>query len=440
MLDRRHLLRNIIYFALPLMASGIVQQSFNSVDVAVVGRYVGADALAAVGSNGPVIGLIVNLFIGIAVGANVVIATYIGQRNKDNVQRAVATTALLALVTGAFLLILGQLVARPILSAIDTPPQILDLAAEYLRIYAYGFPSMLVYNFGSAILRSVGDTKRPFYWLVAGGVVNVVLDLSFVTGFDMGVAGVAAATSIANTVSAAGIAMTLIRRKDEIHLDPRKIRAYGPQTRKILSIGLPAGLQGMVFSLSNVFILSAINSFGPTAMAGSAAALNFEMYSYFVLSAFVQAGVAFISQNYGAGNYAMCKSVYRRCLFLAMGTCATVNMLIVIFSEPCLNIFTSDASVIAVAQERIYTVLAFQWLAAIYEVSSGALRALGYSMLPTILIILGTCVVRVGWVMLAPFESFIGLLRVYPITWVITATAVFTAWLFIARRHLTSGT
>lgn len=440
MLSRRGLTRNIILFALPLMAGGIVQQSFNTVDVAVVGRFVGSHALAAVGSNGPVIGLIVNLFIGIAVGANVVIATYIGQRNRRDLTRAVSTTALLAVAGGIVLLVLGQCVATPILHALDTPPQIIEGASEYLRIYTLGFPAMLAYNFGSAVLRSAGDTRRPFYWLLAGGAVNCLLDLVFVAVLDMGVAGVATATVIANFVSGGGIALTLMRRNDALKVSLRAIKAYVPQLRKILAIGIPAGVQGMVFALSNVFIQSAINGFGADAVAGSAAAVTFEMYSYFVLSAFVQAAVAFISQNYGAGNRAMCKSVYRRCMALAMLACLVCNMTVVIFDHRCVSLFTTDPTSVHFATERICTVLALQWIASTYEVSGGALRALGYSLTPTIFTILGTCVVRVAWVSAVHFTSFAKLLRIYPVTWVITGICVVCAWLWVAHKRLDTKT
>lgn len=276
----------MLAFALPLIASGVLQQSFNSVDVAVVGRFAGSDALAAVGSNGPVIGLLINMFIGLSVGVNVVIANYIGQRNSRGVRAAVSASAVLAVVSGVLMLAVSQLVARPILEALDTPESCLDQAVLYLRIYAVGMPFMIVYNFGSAVLRSVGDTRRPFYSLVASGIVNVCLNLVFVIGFGMGVDGVAWATVISNVVNAAIITMLLVREKGDIRLDFSSIRPHGSQLRKICAVGIPAGLQSTVFSISNVFILSAINGFGATAAAGSAAAINYEMYCYFVINAF----------------------------------------------------------------------------------------------------------------------------------------------------------
>lgn len=431
-----NLTRKIIMFALPLMASGIVQQSFNAMDVAVVGKFVGAHALAAVGANGPVIGLLVNLLIGISVGANVVIATYIGQRNHGDISRAVSTSAIVALAGGFLMLVLGVTVTRPILEMLDTPENIIDDAAKYLRIFSCGFPAMMVYNFGNAILRSTGDTKRPFYWLVIGGVVNVALNLFLVIVCGMGVHGVAVATVCANFVSAGGIVWILVREKSGIRLNVKEMKLWRTQFRKIMQIGLPAGLQGMVFALSNVFIQGAINRFGSDAVAGSAAAITYEIYCYFVISAFVQAAVAFMSQNYGAGQYTRCRSIYLRCLFMGMGAGAFLNILIVIFHAQCLSVFTSDPEALRFATERLTTVLAFQWLATTYEVSAGAMRSVGYSLTPTLIIIFGTCVLRIAWVHLRDFTTFPQLLFIYPISWVFTGIVVTAAWLFVARRTL----
>jgi putative MATE family efflux protein len=434
MLSSQGLTRKIITFALPLMASGIVQQSFNSIDVAVVGKFVGSHALAAVGSNGPIIGLIVNLFVGIAIGANVVISTYLGQRNKEGVQRAVATSALIALIGGIILLLVGLAVSRPLLELLDTPANIIDDATGYLRLYAVGFPAMLIYNFGSAILRSMGDTKRPFYWLVAGGLVNVCLNLTFVLVFGMGVYGVALGTVISNCVSAGGMVWVLTHEKGPVHLDIRALKLWRTQVKKILQIGVPAGVQGMVFALSNVFIQSAINSYGADAVAGSAAAINFELYSYFIISSFVQAAVAFTSQNYGAGQNRQCRIIFLRCLSLAIVSCLVINGIVVLFHKEFISLFTNSQMAMQYATERVFAVLVFQSIACTYEVAGGSLRALGYSMTPTLLTIIGTCVVRVTWVSLGHFNSFAQLLSIYPITWTITGTSVLIAWIIIAKK------
>lgn len=436
MTEGGHLTRKIIMFALPLMASGIVQQSFNAVDVAVVGRFVGPHALAAVGANGPVIGLIVNLFIGISVGANVVIANCLGQRNYRDVGKAVSTSMVIAGVGGLLLLVLGMCIASPVLAMLDTPANILDDASQYLRIYAVGFPAMLIYNFGSAVLRSKGDTRRPFYWLMAGGAVNVILNLVLVLCFGLGVHGVAYATVASNVVSATGLTVILIREKGDVRLNLRELKVWRPQFNKIMNIGLPAGIQGMVFALSNVFVQSAINGFGAEAVAGSAAAITFELYCYFVLSSFVQAAVAFMSQNYGAGNYHRCKRIFHKCLFLGMGSCGLLNILIVIFHTECLGLFTADPLALQYANDRLLTVLAWQWIAGSYEVASGALRSVGYSLTPTLIIVFGTCVLRIVWVTTGLYETFDQLLLIYPISWTFTGAVVFGAWMLVSRKVL----
>ena len=301
------LFRKILMFALPLMASGILQQSFNSIDVAVVGRFASSQALAAVGSNGMIISIMVNLFLGISVGANVVISNYIGQRNEQGIRKAVRTVSFIALWSGLLLLVLGVSLARPILELMNTPHDVIDLATLYLRIYFLGMPFMMIYNFGAAILRSMGDTKRPFYSLIAAGIINTGLNLVLVIGFEMSVAGVAIATVASNIVSASIIVFLLLREKEPFRLEWKKITVERNEFRHMLRIGVPAGVQGMVFSFANIFVQSSINGFGSDAVAGSAAAINYEYYCFFVISAFAQAAVAFVSQNYGAGQIDRCK-------------------------------------------------------------------------------------------------------------------------------------
>ena len=424
----------MLAFALPLIASGVLQQSFNSVDVAVVGRFAGSDALAAVGSNGPVIGLLINMFIGLSVGVNVVIANYIGQRNSRGVRAAVSASAILAVVSGVLMLAVSQLVARPILEALDTPESCLDQAVLYLRIYAVGMPLMIVYNFGSAVLRSVGDTRRPFYSLVASGIVNVCLNLVFVIGFGMGVDGVAWATVISNVVNAAIITMLLVREKGDIRLDFSSIRPYGSQLRKICAVGIPAGLQSTVFSISNVFILSAINGFGATAAAGSAAAINYEMYCYFVINAFGQTAVAFTSQNYGAGQLDRCRRVLRISLIYSVVSSAFLNVLITWQRAFFVSAFTADPEVLFFAGERVVAVLLFQFIACYYEMTGSVMRGLGYSMTPALITIFGTCVLRLLWVAFFPADgSFAGLLMIYPLSWTLTDIIMFVAFARIRR-------
>lgn len=436
MLERKGLTRKLLMFVLPVLACGIVQQSFNAVDIAVVGKFVGHEALAAVGANGPVIGLIVNLFMGLSLGANVVIANFIGQRNGEGIRKAVSTSAALALVCGIGMTCIGLTIARSILQSLETPHEVIDKATEYLMIFSTGFPGMMIFNFGSAILRSIGDTKRPFYCLVAGGLVNITLNLVFVLGLGMEVEGVAIATSISSYVSAAGIVYLLLKETGDIKLNVKKIRFHKSSLVKIIRIGLPAGVQGMVFALSNVFIQSGINSFGPETVSGSATALTYEFYCYFVIVAFTQACIAFIGQNYGAGQYDMCRSIFKRCMWLSLTTCSILNVLIVAISPYAISVFTDDPTVAAHAATRISGVLLFQFMACSYEISGGALRALGYSVLPMLITIFGTCLLRIAWCSLHVWDTFAQLLTIYPVTWVLTGTIMLIAYFLIARKVL----
>lgn len=429
------LARPMLRFALPLIASGVLQQSFNSVDVAVVGRFAGSDALAAVGSNGPVIGLIINLFLGLSVGANVVIANYIGQRNSRGVRNAVQAAATLAMLSGIIMCTLAQVIARPILEALDTPESCLDQAVLYLRIIGAGMPFMIIYNFGAAILRSVGDTKRPFYSLVIAGIINVCLNILFVVGLGMGVDGVAWATVISNVVNATFITVILVRERSDIRLDISNLRPNRHELLKICAVGLPAGLQSTVFSISNVFILSAINSFGAIAAAGSAAALNYEIYCYFVINAFGQTCVAFTSQNFGAGRYDRCRRVLLISLVYSTTISVALNAGITWQRDFFLSAFTSEADVLFFAGERVATVLLFQFVACYYEMAGSAMRGLGYSMTPALITIFGTCVLRLVWVGLFPADgSFAALLAIYPVSWLLTDICMALAARVIHRR------
>lgn len=425
-------------FALPLIASGILQQSFNSVDVAVVGRFTGSAALAAVGSNGPVISLIVNMFIGLAVGVNVVIAKCIGQRNSAGVRAAVGATAQLAVFGGLLLFAIGMGVSRPILELLGTPADVLDQAVLYLRVYSIGMPFMVIYNFGAAILRSVGDTRRPFYSLVVAGFVNVGLNFLLVAGFGMGVAGVAWGTVVSNVVNAGIITVILMREKGDIGLSLRSVfmRPDFGQLGKIAGIGFPAGLQGTVFAFSNVFILSAINTFGADGSAGSAAAINFEVYCYFVINAFGQTAVAFTSQNFGAGQLDRCRRVFGLALIMSLVSALVLNVVLVLCRYGAISIFTTDPGVVQFASERMVTVLLFQSIACYYEMAGASMRGLGYSMTPALITIFGTCVLRLLWVW--AFHGFDGefshLMMVYPVSWALTDIAMAVAYIRIFRK------
>ncbi len=426
----------IFMFTVPLIASGILQQSFNAVDVAMIGRYSTSQAIAAVGSNGPIISILVNLFLGIAVGANVVIANYLGQRDYNAVRRSISTVAVIAILSGLLLLGLGVCLARPILEAMSAPPDVIDLATTYLRIYFCGMPFAMIYNFGSAIMRSVGDTKLPFYSLLVATVCNFVLDWVFVAVCDFGVDGVAWATVISNAVNAAIIVYFLTREPEPVTLHLGRWTLHGSDFRKMLQIGIPAGLQGMVFSISNIFIQSAINKFGSDAIAGSAAALTYEVYCYYIIAGFCAATIAFTGQNYGAGNLDRCRKVVRICMTYSVVLCGLANVLITWQGTACLGVFTTDPEVVIYGLMRFHTVLIVQCLASSYEVSGSYMRALGYSMTPMILTIFGTCVLRLLWIYTyaAKHPTFETLMGIYPITWVITGIMVITAALIVQRK------
>ena len=420
------LLMKIIVFALPLAASSILQQLFNSVDVAVVGRFASSEALAAVGSNTPVINLLINLFVGISMGANVVISNHIGQKNEKNIKKAISTVALVSVICGIILMVVGISIARPILTIIDTPANVLDMAIEYLRIYFVGIPFFLIFNFGSAILRSIGDTRRPLYILIVAGIINTILNLIFVIYFHLGVAGVAIATAIANGISATLIVLLLMREREPYKLHLKEMKIHGSELKRMLSIGIPAGIQGMVFSLSNVLLQTAINSYGSAAIAGSAAALNFESYCYFLMVACNGAAISFIGQNYGAGHNDRVRRIYWICLSLAVVTCAFFNWLFVWQHNFFLSIFSTDPVVMHFGSIRLHYVLAFQAIACSYEISGSALRGMGKSMLPTVMTIFGTCLLRIAWLyIICPrYHGFEVIMAVYPVSWTITGIMV----------------
>ncbi len=437
-LDMLHgpLVGKILKFAMPFAASSILQQLFISLDVAVVGRFASSEALAAVGANTFLINLMINFFVGISIGASVVIANYIGHHDNQRIRKAVNTTAALSLISGVVLLFVGLLVARPVLALMSTPANVIDDAVLYLRIYILGAPCFMVYNFGASILRSKGDTKRPLYILLIAGVINTVLNFVLVIGFHMSVAGVGIATDIANLFCASVIVWLLSCESDPFRLRPRHITIYKSELKRILQIGLPAGLQGMVFSLSNIFVQSAINGFGSAAVAGSSVAQMFEAYCYFLLGSFSGAAVTFVGQNYGAGQMARCKRIYWICLTGGMVVCIIANALFMVFADDVLSLFTTDSQVICYAKIRMETVLVFQWIAAIYDVTSSTLRGFGHSLEPALFTIFGTCVLRLLWVfyIFPIFSGYKQLMIVYPASWLLTDVLLSTFFLYTVRR------
>ena len=433
------LFMKIIMFTLPLAASSILQQLFNSVDVAVVGRFASSQALAAVGSNAPVISLLINLFMGVSMGANVIISNHIGQNDRRSIRDAISTVGLVAIVSGLLMMVVGILVARPILTMMDTPADVLDMAVTYLRIFFLGIPFFMIFDFGSAILRSMGDTRRPLYILVAAGIVNTILNLIFVIIFHMGVSGVAIATSIANAVSAALIIYLLLHEKEPYRLRPKKLYIEWKELKRMLQIGVPAGLQGMVFSISNVLLQASINGYGSDAIAGSAAAVNFEYYCYFIIGAFNGAAISFTGQNYGAGLNHRVKRIFAICLFMGFVGCAALNWFFIWQEDFFLRLFTDSPAVIAFGKTRMHIALAWQSIAAFYEISGSVLRGMGKSMEPTLITVFGTCLLRIVWIytIMPGWRGFDHLITVYPVSWAITAVMMLGLYFWRTRHLLT---
>lgn len=429
-------------FALPVAATAILEQLFNASDVAVVGNFTGAArtaSVAAVGANSPIIGLIVNLFIGIALGANVVIANAIGREDKEAVQKAVHTSIVVALLGGAIVAIVGELAAAPLLRALQVPEDVFPLALLYLRIYLMGMPVILLYNFEAAIFRSVGKTKIPLAALAISGVLNVLLNLFFVAVLHMTVNGVAIATVISNAVSSVLLYRRLRTTDLEIRVEPKLLRIDRASLGRILRIGLPAGIQSAVFSVSNLVIQAAINSLGTVVMAASSAAFNIEVITYDILNAFGQACTTFVGQNYGAGELKRCRKTLLLSLLEGAVTLVAAIALLLFFGRTLLAIFNGDPEVISIGYTRLMMVMTAHFFSMLYEVMSGYLRGFGISLTPAILTTIGVCGIRIAWIRLVFSQSrtFATIMVVYPISLVSTALLIFIALLcFHPSRRL----
>lgn len=430
------MLDKMLLFALPLAAGSILQQLFNSVDVAVVGRFSSSQALAAVGANSSVISLLVNLFVGISVGANVVIANLIGRGEQKRVGRAVHTSLSLALISGVLMMTVGLIIARPLLELMSTPENVIDMAVLYLRIYCLSMPFSMFYDFGASILRSVGDTKRPLICLVAAGLLNAALNLFFVIVCNLSVSGVAIATVISNVLSA-GLMLYFLQRTDEkVRVNIKALCLDRRELLQILRIGIPAGIQGVVFSVANVCIQSSVNSFGSDAVAGSSVAVNFEMFSYYAVNGFNSAVMTFVSQNLGAGNLNRCKRAYGIGMTCAVVTVLILNTCVFLARNPLIRIFTVDSAVADFAVQRMSIVLLTHFLICSYEITGSALRGLGRSLVPAALTVFGTCVLRIVYVntVVAVHHSYHILMLVYPVSWIMTGLMVVIAFFIVWRK------
>ena len=426
----------ILVFAIPLAITGILQQVFNAADIAVVGRFVSADAMAAVGSNGPLVGLMVNLFVGISLGTNVVIAQYIGHGDREGVRRAVSTSIIAALVGGVLFVVLGEVIAVWMLGLLSVPAEIFDMTLLYLRIYFLGMPVIFLYNVEAAIFRSRGDTRTPMLVLIISGIINVALNLFLVCVIHMTVEGVAIATVVSNLVSAAILFILLCRSKDDLRIELKEMRFYRKEFTRILRIGVPSGIQGMVFSISNLCIQSGINSLGATVMAASAAAFNIEIVAFYLLNSFTQACTTFVGQNYGAGNLTRCRRVWKESILLAIVLTAACCIAILAFSRPLLGLFNKSPEVIELGRIRLIYIYSSYLFSLLADITSGYLRGFGKSLTPALATLFSVCGVRIIWVytIFRQIGTFESLLLTYPVSLALNALVIGICALLFSRK------
>lgn len=419
-------------YALPVAATGILEQLFNASDIAIVGNFTGSQStasVAAVGANSPLIGLILNLFIGIALGANVVIANAVGRKDKKQIHDAVHTSIVAALLGGVLLAILGELLVSTILQQLNVPAEVFPLALRYMRIYLIGMPAILLYNFESAVFRSVGETKMPLIALAFSGILNVLLNLFFVIVCHRNVDGVAIATVISNVVSSCFLFYKLLKTDKFIHVDIKDLRIEMATFGKILKIGLPAGIQSAVFAIANIVIQAAINSLGTIVIAASSAAFNIEIFAYYIMNSFSQACTTFVGQNYGARQMKRCKKTLALCLIEDVIASAAAILIILFVGRQLLAIFNHDPQVIELGYTRLLLVFTAYIFSMMYELMSSYLRGFGISLVPALLTILGVCGVRIAWVygVFPSSRTFRTLMMAYPISLSVTAVLIFIA-------------
>ena len=441
-------------FALPIAATGILEQLFNASDIAIVGNFAQTDktaAVAAVGANSPIIGLILNLFIGIALGANVVIANAIGRDDKQTVQKAVHTSMVVSVIGGVLVAIIGELIAEPLLTVLNVPDDVLELALLYLRIYFLGMPVILLYNFEAAIFRSIGETKMPLIALTLSGILNVLLNLFFVIVLKMSVNGVATATVLANVVSAGILYIKLVKSDKYIKVEFKKLRIDGKVFAKIMQIGLPAGIyktkntgiQSAVFAVANIVIQGAINSLGTVVIAASSAAFNIEIIAYNVMNSFSQACTTFVGQNFGANKIDRCKKTLFLCLIEDAIASGTAILIVLITGKFLLSIFNNNPEVIEIGYTRLVIIFIAYIFSMLYEVMSGYLRGFGFSLVPAILTTVGVCVLRIIWIntVFPANRTFVTIMTAYPVSLATTALLIFIALIIYrpSKRFANNG-
>lgn len=430
------LLKKIILFAIPLMLSGVLQLLFNAADVIVVGRFTGNEALAAVGSTSSLINLLINLFVGVSVGANVLLGKHIGARDEENASKTVHTAVTFALVVGIAMIFVGFFLSRPLLELMGTPEDVINLSVLYMRIYFVGMPAFMFYNFGAALLRAVGDTKRPLYFLTLAGIINVIFNLIFVIVFHMGVAGVALATIISEGISAFLVFLCLKGADGVLHLDHRSLGFHKDVAIQMMKIGLPAGLQGCIFSVSNVLIQSSVNSFGSIAMAGNTASANLEGFVYNAMNSLYQTSLSFTSQNMGAKKYKRVDKILIECLVIVMIVGIVMGGGAYLIGTSLLSIYSSDPQVISYGLLRMSLICVPYFLCGMMDVFVGSLRGMGYSVMPMLVSLTGACLFRIVWIftIFATNRSLFVLYFSYPVSWALTATAHLICYMIVRKK------
>ena len=430
-------LKKVLIYTLPLMASSVLQLLFNAADIIVVGRFAGENSLAAVGSTTSIVNLLINLFVGLSIGANVLTARYYAAKKSAQLSKTIHTAIMLAIVGGIFLAFVGFFGARPIMKLMQSPPEVRDLSVLYLKIYFLCMPAMLLYNYGAAILRAIGDTRRPLYYLTAAGFINVGLNLIFVVVFKMGVAGVALATAIAQCFSAFMIVRCLMRESGSLKLRPKLLFIHKQELIKILQIGIPAGFSGILFSLSNVVIQSSVNTFGNIVVAGNAASQNIEGFVYVSMTSFSQAAISFASQNVGAGKYERVNKILLSCAGCAAAAGLLFGNGAYFFGDILLRLYSDNAEVIQMGLTRLSIIASFYALCGIMDCLVGTIRGLGYSMLPMIVSLIGACGLRILWIATIfqiPKYHMIQVIYIsYPISWSLTALVLAVSYVIIMR-------
>lgn len=432
-------LPKLLAFTVPLMISSVLQLLFNAADIIIVGKFVGDDALAAVGSNTALINLLTNFFLGLSIGANVLVAHYKGAKNSEQIEKTVHTAMMLSLYSGILITFIGVFGAKQILIWMDTPSEVLPLATLYLRIYFGGMTATMIYNFGSAILRSVGDTKRPLIYLSVAGVINVILNLVFVALLDMSVQGVAIATVVSQCISAYLVLRCMMKEESDIRLCLNRLRIDKNIFIRILKIGLPASFQGIIFSISNVIIQSSVNSFGRIVVAGNSAAANIEGFVYVAMNSFHQGTISFTSQNMGAARYKRINKILIEAELCVIVVGVVLGNFAVICGNPLLGLYTKSSLVKAAGMKRLKVICSTYALCGMMDVMVGSIRGLGYSIMPTIVSLIGACGLRLLWIFtffrMDRFHNLISLYATYPASWIVT-TLVHVICFVIVRRKI----